>query len=149
MDARNLIKTLKRRGLNLWVDGDRIRIAAPQEPDRETKALLDELRQHKAEVIEALIQEDPIVTQDIMMEEFRRCQSRILGSELKDFDYGWLRQNRRDLYGDIKAKEAEMEATEDRPLSILLTLIREWIELIQEGLREQGKARLAQEGSER
>ena len=80
---------------------------------------------------------DPIVTPDIMMDEFHRLQGLIIGSELKDFDYGWLRANRLDLYGSIKAKEAAMEATEGQPLSTLLGTIREWIELVREGNREQ------------
>jgi len=50
MDARNLIETLKARGLNLRVNGDRIRVEAPQEPDSETKALLDEVRRHQDEI---------------------------------------------------------------------------------------------------
>jgi len=84
--------------------------------------------------------DDPVVTRDIMMEEFRRLQGKILGSELSDFDYEWLRANRLDLYGAIKAKEAEMEATEGQPLSILLETIREWIELVRESYREQTNA---------
>lgn len=50
MDARNLIETLKGRGLSLRVEGDRIKVEAPHEPDPETKALLWELRQHREEV---------------------------------------------------------------------------------------------------
>ncbi len=50
MDARNLIETLKGRGLSLRVEGDRIKVEAPQEPDPETKALLSELTQYREEV---------------------------------------------------------------------------------------------------
>jgi hypothetical protein len=50
MDARSLIETLKGRGLSLRVEGDRIKVEAPQEPDPETKALLLELRRHREEV---------------------------------------------------------------------------------------------------
>lgn len=82
---------------------------------------------------------DPIVTQDIMMGEFRRLQEGIIKSYLKDFDYGWLRENQRDLYATIKMKEAEFEETEGRPLSVLLGLIREWVELVREGYRLQTK----------
>jgi len=32
-------------------------------------------------------EEDPVVTQDIMMEEFRRLQHGVIKAELKDFDY--------------------------------------------------------------
>ena len=41
-------------------------------------------------------EEDPIVSQDIMMEEFRRLHAGVIKTELKDFDYGWLRENQRD-----------------------------------------------------
>ena len=57
MDAKSLIETLKARGLSLRVEGDHIRVEALQEPDSETKALVDEIREHKAEVLEALAQE--------------------------------------------------------------------------------------------
>ncbi len=50
MDARILIETLKTRGVELRVNGDRIQAEAPQEPDPDTKALLDEVRQHREEV---------------------------------------------------------------------------------------------------
>ncbi|OGP98902.1 MAG: hypothetical protein A2W10_04335 [Deltaproteobacteria bacterium RBG_16_55_12] len=50
MDARSLIETLKGRGLSLRVEGDRIKVEAPQEPGPETKALLSELRRHREEV---------------------------------------------------------------------------------------------------
>ena len=50
MDARSLIETLKGRGLSLYLEGERIKVEAPQEPDPETKALVDELKRHREEV---------------------------------------------------------------------------------------------------
>ena len=50
MDARNLVETLRGRGLFLRVEGDRIKVEAPEEPDIETKALVEELRTHKEEI---------------------------------------------------------------------------------------------------
>ena len=50
MDAKLLIETLKTRGVELRVNGDGIQAEAPQEPDPDTKALLDEVRQHREEV---------------------------------------------------------------------------------------------------
>jgi len=50
MDAKRLIETLKTRGVELRVNGDGIRAEAPQEPDPDTKALLDEIRQHREEI---------------------------------------------------------------------------------------------------
>ena len=69
---------------------------------------------------------DSVVTQDIMMSEFRRLQEGVIKSELREFDYAWLKENHLDLYAVIKAKEAEFEATEGKPLSVLLGLIGEW-----------------------
>ncbi len=50
MDARILIETLQGRGLSISLVGDRVRVEGPQEPDEDTKALLQELREHKEEV---------------------------------------------------------------------------------------------------
>ena len=40
MDAKNLIETLRARGLNFEVEGDDIKVEASREPDLETKGLL-------------------------------------------------------------------------------------------------------------
>ncbi len=58
MDARMLIETLKARGVELWVNGNGIQAEASQEPDSDTKALLDEVRQHREEV-KALLTGNP------------------------------------------------------------------------------------------
>ncbi len=55
MDARGLIETLKARGVELRVNGDRIHVEAPQEPDSHTKALIDALRDHREEVKALLV----------------------------------------------------------------------------------------------
>ena len=49
MDAKLLIETLKTRGVELRVNGDGIQAEAPQEPDPDTKAIIDELREHREE----------------------------------------------------------------------------------------------------
>ncbi len=90
---------------------------------------------------------DPIVNHEIMMDEFRQLQNRIIGSDLKDFDYLWLKEHRFELYATIKTKENEMEASEGKPLSVLLALIREWIDLVKEGCQEQIKTKVMQKDS--
>ena len=50
MDARVLIETLQNRGLTISLAGDRVRVESPQEPDEDTKFLLQELREHREEV---------------------------------------------------------------------------------------------------
>ncbi len=54
MDTRILIETLKTRGVELRINGDRIHAEAPQEPDQNTKNLLDEVRRRRMEVISIL-----------------------------------------------------------------------------------------------
>lgn len=58
MDARSLIETLKGRGLSLYLEGERIKVEAPQEPDPETKALVEELKRCREEVKLILAQEE-------------------------------------------------------------------------------------------
>jgi hypothetical protein len=50
VDIRTLVDSAKARGLSFNLDGDRIRVQASNEPDAETKALLEELRRHREEV---------------------------------------------------------------------------------------------------
>jgi len=54
MDTRILIATLRTRGIELRVNGDRIHAEASQEPDSNTKVLLDEVRRRRKEVISSL-----------------------------------------------------------------------------------------------
>ena len=81
MDARYLIEILKARGINLRANGDRIRVEAAQEPDQNTKILLDEVRQHKAEILEALTQEtaSEILATSILAENTPDEVTQILG----------------------------------------------------------------------
>ena len=51
-------------------------------------------------------------------------------AETPDFDYGWLRQNRLELYQRIKAKENQIDALGAARLSQVMALLREWRELI-------------------
>jgi len=55
MDIRSLVEAARAKGLAFHVEGDRIKVEAPLEPDLETKALIDTLRGHKAEVRQILL----------------------------------------------------------------------------------------------
>jgi hypothetical protein len=55
MDIRDLVHSAKAKGLTFRVDGDRIKVEAPVEPDIETKALLDRLRGHRDELRRILL----------------------------------------------------------------------------------------------
>ncbi|MCH8054830.1 MAG: hypothetical protein IH857_01590 [Deltaproteobacteria bacterium] len=80
MDTKDLIETLKTRGVELRINGDRIHAEAPQEPDSNTKALLDEVCQRREEV-KALLAGPPcwncgaqtVETTDIFERVWRVC----------------------------------------------------------------------------
>lgn len=50
MDIRALVGSAKARGLSFHLEGEKIRVEAPKEPDHETKALLEKLRGHREEL---------------------------------------------------------------------------------------------------
>jgi hypothetical protein len=55
MDIRSLVDTAKAKGLIFRLEGDRIKVEAPVEPDIETKVLLDRLRGHRDELRRILL----------------------------------------------------------------------------------------------
>lgn len=55
MDIRALMDSMRAKGLSFRVEGDRIKVAAPVEPDNETKALLATLRGHRDELKQVLL----------------------------------------------------------------------------------------------
>ena len=55
MDLRALVDTAKAKGLTFRVEGNRIKVEAAIEPDRETKALIDTLRGHRNELRSILL----------------------------------------------------------------------------------------------
>ena len=60
---------------------------------------------------------------------FRDLHHKVI-AETADFDYGWLRTNRPDLYQSIKAKENELDAIQEAKLSEVMAIIQSWRELI-------------------
>jgi hypothetical protein len=50
VDIRALVDSAKAKGLSFYLDGDRIKVEAHDEPDKETKALLEQLRGHREEL---------------------------------------------------------------------------------------------------
>jgi hypothetical protein len=55
MDIRALMDSAKTKGLTFHVEGDRIKVEAPVEPDSETKILIDRLRSHRDELRRILL----------------------------------------------------------------------------------------------
>jgi len=104
MDAKLLIETLKDRGVELRVNGDRIRVEAPQEPDPDTKALLDEVRRRKEEILEALTQEtaSEVLAASILAENTPEEATRILGFWKRLFGMDLERVRERSGKGGIR-----------------------------------------------
>jgi len=138
MDARVLIETLQSRGLSVTLARDKIRVEAPQEPDEDTKALLQELREYREEVKSFLNEEDPILTAEQWYPDFRDLHRKII-LETPHFDYGWLRINRPELYWAIKTKESELDALQDTKLSKIKGIMKAWRELLLEAEFERRK----------
>jgi len=128
-DIGTLIESAQARGLRLFLAGDKVKVRAPQTPDADTKALIEELREQKEEVKSFLNEEDPILTPEHWIPHFRDLHHKVI-KESPDFDYGWLQANRLDLYRAIKAKENELDALGDARLSVIMTIMREWRGLI-------------------
>jgi len=49
-DVRALIESAQARGLRLFLDGDRVKVNAPQSLDEDAKSIIEELREHKEEI---------------------------------------------------------------------------------------------------
>lgn len=140
-DIRQLIAQARARGLTFYLEGGCVKIAASQEPDVETKALLNELRRHREEVRQSLAaaesaNDDPILTLDQWYPEFRAFHHHVV-DETPDLDFIWLRQNRPDLYRAIKVKESEIDALQSTRLSEVMAIMRAWRDLILRAVTEQ------------
>jgi hypothetical protein len=129
MDARVLVETLQHRGLRIAVFGDKVRVEAPREPDPDTKALLQELKEHKEAVKSYLAKPDPMLSVEDWYSPFQKF-CREVYAETPDFDCLWLKENRVDLYRVIKAKENEIDALGAARLSEVMAVLREWRRLI-------------------
>jgi len=141
MDARVLIETLQSRGLNVSLARDKVRVEAPQEPDEDTKGLLQQLSEHKEEVKSFLNKEDPILAPEQWIPHFRDLHHKVI-KETPDFDYGWLQANRPDVYRAIKAREQELDSLRGVRLSQVMGIMREWRELVLKADSERKKSNL-------
>ena len=56
MTVQELIERAESNGLTILVEGNWIKVKAPQEPKGEARALFEELRHHKEEILKALTQ---------------------------------------------------------------------------------------------
>jgi len=138
-DVQSLIESAESRGLRLFVADGKVQVRAPQALDGDTKAILQELREHREEVKSFLNEEDPTLTPDQWYPPFRNFHHKVI-KETLNFDYCWLRANRLDLYQLIKTKEEELDALGDAKLSQVMTIMREWRGLILKGEDERRQA---------
>ena len=82
MDIRTLVESVKAKGIEFKIDGDRIVVEAHAEPDNETKALLETLRGQRDELRRVLTVTSPacwncgatmVRTQDIYGKPWWAC----------------------------------------------------------------------------
>jgi len=130
MDAKNLIEALKARGLNFQVDGEQIKVLASREPDIETKALLNEVRHYKAEIIEALTKDDPILTREQWYPEFQRFHVEVV-RRTPNLDWIWLRERQPELHRAIQGIEDRIDSLGNARLSVVMEIMTDWRALVQ------------------
>ncbi|HEY6367486.1 MAG TPA: hypothetical protein VI585_22120 [Candidatus Binatia bacterium] len=81
------------------------------------------------EELKGSAQDDPILDPEQWYPHFRDLHYKVI-AETPHFDYGWIRQNRLELYRLIKVKENEIDSLGAAKLSQVMELLREWRELV-------------------
>ena len=128
-DIGSLIESAQARGLRLFLAESKVKVQAPQALDGDTKALIEELREHREEVKSFLIEEDLILVPEQWIPHFRDLHHKVI-KETPDFDYGWLQANIPDVYRAIKAKEQELDSLRGARLSQVMGIMRQWRDLV-------------------
>ncbi len=128
-DVGSLIESAKAKGLRLFLADGKVKVQAPQNLDGETKALIHELREHREDVRKALASNDPLLSPDQWYPDFRDFHHKVI-KETPDFDYGWLRANRPELYRAIRDEENELDALQKARLSEVMAIMDEWRKLV-------------------
>ena len=72
---------------------------------------------------------DPTLTPDQWYPHFQDFHHKVI-AETADFDYGWLRDNRVELYQAIKAKESALDALGEAQLYEVMQVMGDWRGLI-------------------
>jgi len=134
-DVQSLIESAEARGLRLFLAEGKVKVQAPQALDGDTKALIEELREHREEVKSFLNEEDPILTLEQWYPEFHRFHVQVVEALNPDW-WQRIREQRPDLYGAIRGKENELDALNDARLSEVMAIMREWRELVLQAERE-------------
>jgi len=125
LTIQQLIEKAESSGLTIRVEGDMIEVRAPQEPEGEARAIIEELRERKQEILEALNpeEEDPVLTPDQWYREFHRFHV-VVVQETPDLDWKWLKEQRPELFQAIRQKEDELDGLGSAKLSEVDSLPR-------------------------
>jgi hypothetical protein len=91
-------------------------------------------------VIESVRESDLVLTVAQWFPEFHRLHMTAV-HDTRDFDYGRVRQNRPDLYRQIKAIEDQIDSLYDTRLSVVMELMGRWRELIERACAKDEKTR--------
>jgi len=132
MSIQELIERAKENGLTVFLEDGRVQVMAAQKPQGEAQALINELRQHKQEVLEALTQEDPLLSVDqwqpIFLDYHLKVTRQVADSDI----WGWSRIERPELYRELKAAESDIDNLSESSvhLSEVMKAIRRWGDLI-------------------
>lgn len=138
-NVEEIMERLKARGFSVRLVDGAVKVAGPGKPDAETQSLLNELRERKAEVRAMLSESDPVLPVDAWFPVFSAYAHQVI-DQSKNFDLGWVRENRQELYRALKNKEAEIDALQEVRLSTVMDLVQQWRDLILRGEFEQRKA---------
>ncbi len=140
-DVRALIESAQVRGLRLFLDGDKVKVKAPQSLDEDANALIEEIRGHKEEIKALLAEDDPILPVEAWFPVFKELHRKVI-AENRNFDFGWLRCTRPDLFQAIRGKESELDGLGPAPLSHVMAIMRQWRELMLQAEFERRKPKI-------
>lgn len=132
MSVDVLLERAKESGLTVFLEDGRVQVKAAQKPQGEARALINELRQHKQEVLEALTQEDPILSVDEWLPIFLDYQREVT-RQVADCDiWGWSRIERPELYRELKTAESGIDNLSEYSvrLSEVMKVIKRWGDLV-------------------
>ena len=74
-------------------------------------------------------EDDPFLPVEAWFPVFADLHRRLV-LEVRDFDWLWVKENNPDLYRSLKSKEDELDALGEVRRSEVMTIIREWRELL-------------------
>jgi len=134
-----LLQRAEVNGLTIFLEGGRLMVRTPQEPQGDVRAMIEELRANKKEVELFLNGEDPTLTLEQWYPHFRDLHHKVI-EETLDFDWQWLREQRPVLFQSIRDKEAELDRLGDARLSKVVEIMAEWRGLVLQAEMEVTKA---------